>query len=64
MLARDKERDKVKLEQQAEASKRNSEARVKAESRIAAALQSNSAILTKRRTDFDLKEKEAGARRQ
>lgn len=64
MIARDKEREKAKLEQQAEAAKRNEEARVKAEARIAAALESNASILAKRRTEFDAKEKEAEARRQ
>lgn len=64
MIARDKEREKAKLEQQAEAAKKNEEARVKAEARIAAALETNANILAKRRTEFDAKEKEAEARRQ
>lgn len=64
MLARDTERERVKLEQQAVAVKQNEEARAKTESRIAAALQNNDEILSKRRTDFDLKEKEAETRRQ
>ena len=64
MVARDKEREKAKMELQAEAAKRNAEARLKAEARIAAALESNAAILARRRTEFDAKEKEAKARRQ
>lgn len=64
MVARDKEREKAKLEQQAEAAKKNAEVRVKAEARISAALQSNASILAKRRTEFDAKEKEAENRRR
>lgn len=64
MVAKDKEREKVKEVQQAEAAKRNAEARVKAEARIAAALAANATILAKRRSDFNAKEKAAQSRRE
>jgi hypothetical protein len=64
MVARDLEREKVKLEMEEEVKKKNAESRVKAEARISAALNSNVSILAKRRTDFNLKEKEAEERRK
>ncbi len=64
MVARDAEREKVKLQMEEEVKKKNAEARVKAEARIEAALKNNAAILAKRRTDFNLKEKEAEERRK
>lgn len=64
MVVRDKEREKLKLEQQAEAAKQNTIARKKAAARIAAALASNAANLAKRRSQFHEKEKEALIRRQ
>ncbi|KAK9817058.1 hypothetical protein WJX72_008938 [[Myrmecia] bisecta] len=56
MVRRDVEREVVKARQQAEAEKRNTEMRLKAEARITAALESNKSILVKRRDDFDHKQ--------
>lgn len=64
MAVRDKERERIKGEQQKEAAAKNAEARIKAEERISAALKSNTAILSKRRDDFDKKEKHAEERRK
>ena len=64
MTARNAERERVKLEQQEEAAKKNAEMRVKAEARISAALKNNATILAKRREDFSKKEAEAEERRR
>ena len=64
MTARDLERERIKLEQQEEAAKKNAEMRVKAEARISAALKNNATILAKRREDFGKKEAEAEERRR
>ena len=64
MTARDQERERIKLEQQEEAAKKNAETRVKAEARISAALKNNATILAKRREDFSKKEAEAEERRR
>ena len=64
MAARDKQREAVKLVQQAETVKRNQEASIKAVTRITAALQNNEVILTKRREDFNRKEELAEQRRK
>ena len=64
MAVRDKEREKAKAIQWEESAKKNAEAKIQAEARIKAALKTNAELLTKRRANFDLKEKEAEDRRR